>query len=1159
MMMGEHMKRSAFVIIYSLLLCSSMYGQSGWNLVSSGTTRHLYDLEKVSIFNNTFVIVGEGGVMLSSVDGGITWDSIASGIATTIRSVQFPFPDTAYACGDSGMILRSNDGGRSWNRMDSPTSANLSRLVFPSGRIVPNSRTAWIAGDSGIVLRTTNRGGPWTKLRSPGVATFRSLFFSNFINLWLTGDSGKIYRSSNVGSSWTLISGAPATTQFHAISFVSRDSGWAVGSEGTIVRINQSSSGEATLRLQESPVRSTLRACAFYRDGTGYAVGDSGVIIKTTDFGNRWDRLESGTQATLHDVYFVNKNTVLAIGENGTILRTVSGGKYEPVFVAENPRFDFGSVEIGTTRSVRIEITNGGIAPLNISDIQSTVAQFSASPTTAVIPPESSMTFTISFTPAWDSLISGKMRFIDGTFPESHEVVVTGSGAHRNVAPPWRWIGSPAGGNSITDGEFIAPGVMVMVGEEGLIRKTRDRGLNWKNDRNAGGKHSTLLAVECFDSLNAIAVGEYGAVVVTEDGGEHWESRESGTTAVLTDISYIDRDNVMAVGWYYLGDRAYFTPGAGIMIRSSDGGRSWMKVWQGSERTYSEEDIVSVSRVDFFDASFGIVTGGRRSYQKIPVALRTTDGGLHWEEHQMDDEGEVHAIKCIGGERAVAASTEGLYLSTDGGRAWSLIRGNDFRSLSFARGGMIGMAAGLGGGLVRTTDGGSRWNAVHVASETSFPVVMVEDEDNAIVVKTIFLAEGIPRRYLKNELFSTSDGGITWQSLSLGKSLGSVQGISFRSREQGIIAGYGGTLSVTSDGGKSWDYPLEGSLLEAAGVSLSSVDYADNFNVTVVGANGTILRSSDGGARWSTLAAPTEKDFFDIRYFDSQVGYMVGTSGTVFMTTNGGGTWTDRSLRTSSDLMKIEVHSRLSATAVGNYGLIIKTTDGGMSWEVQRDGGRERINGVWFTDSARGFAVGEKGLILKTIDGGNHWTAHATGSAATLRSIAFVDERVGMIVGEDVILESSDGGETWRGTVGGTGSLFGITIVDSGMAIAAGTYGLVRWEKGTALTVEDGWRVLPNAFALSQNYPNPFNPNTTIRFRLPGGATGESLVRRVELKIFDVLGREVATLVDEEMGAGEYSATWDGHAATGQAPSGVYIYRLTAGEFVATSKMVLVK
>jgi len=95
--------------------------------------------------------------------------------------------------------------------------------------------------------------------------------------------------------------------------------------------------------------------------------------------------------------------------------------------------------------------------------------------------------------------------------------------------------------------------------------------------------------------------------------------------------------------------------------------------------------------------------------------------------------------------------------------------------------------------------------------------------------------------------------------------------------------------------------------------------------------------------------------------------------------------------------------------------------------------------------------------------------------------------------------------------------------------------------------------VPPDAFLLAQNYPNPFNPVTVIRYDL-------SVKARVRIKIFNVLGQRVATLVDREQSAGSYTTTWNGLTQTGRAaPAGVYLYRLEAGDRVETKKMLLLK
>ena len=105
----------------------------------------------------------------------------------------------------------------------------------------------------------------------------------------------------------------------------------------------------------------------------------------------------------------------------------------------------------------------------------------------------------------------------------------------------------------------------------------------------------------------------------------------------------------------------------------------------------------------------------------------------------------------------------------------------------------------------------------------------------------------------------------------------------------------------------------------------------------------------------------------------------------------------------------------------------------------------------------------------------------------------------------------------------------------------------VTWSISGAVGVEDEGQI-PTQYSLSQNYPNPFNPSTTIHFSVPSSEF-------VTLKVFDVLGNEVATLINEEKPAGVYEVNFSALQFT----SGVYFYTLNAGSFVETKKMILMK
>jgi hypothetical protein len=231
-------------------------------------------------------------------------------------------------------------------------------------------------------------------------------------------------------------------------------------------------------------------------------------------------------------------------------------------------------------------------------------------------------------------------------------------------------------------------------------------------------------------------------------------------------------------------------------------------------------------------------------------------------------------------------------------------------------------------------------------------------------------------------------------------------------------------------------------------------------------------------------------------------------------------------------------------------GTILKTADGGATWAPLTSGTTNWLFGIMFFDLNLGWAVGFNGTILKTANGGTTWTPQASGTTNRLLAVHFVSPELGWAVGyAGTIIRTNDGGATWQAQESGvTTNLWGVHFLDAQTGWAAGWTGTIVHTTNGGTTFVESFDRRPDEFALHQNYPNPFNPTTHISYEVP-------TLGFVSLKVFDLLGKEVATLVAEAKQPGRYSVQFDATTV----PSGAYVYRLTAGSFAESKRMMVLR
>ena len=430
-----------------------------------------------------------------------------------------------------------------------------------------------------------------------------------------------------------------------------------------------------------------------------------------------------------------------------------------------------------------------------------------------------------------------------------------------------------------------------------------------------------------------------------------------------------------------------------------------------------------------------------------------------------------------------------------------------------------------------------------------------------------------------------------------------LNSVYFVDDNNGFIVGDNGTFLKTTDAGENWIYRSTGTNENLRSVHFLNTDIG--FAVGKYNDTSWVIKTTDGGENWIPQAVNPTYPFLGIRtiqFIDSNTGWTAGWQTStgfphpvLYKTTDGGSNWINKTLPflpQISYLNSLHFTDSNNGWVVGGADYdstgvlpILKTTDGGDSWIDQTMhlfNGDGELTSVFLINDTTGFVVGWLSsqvsgtyCLFKTTDGGANWIQKAlpVNFMSLLHSIYFIDGNTGWTVGGSSassfagILRTTNGGEEWMEQ--GNDPLIilnDLFFIDENNGWTVGDSGLILYtvNGGVSFVEENKIDELPTEYYLSHNYPNPFNPSTKIKFTVPSAASDYNQ-SKVTLKVFDVLGNEVATLVDEYKPAGRYEVEFNASkisssvSAKGGYPSGVYFYQLQAGNFVETKKMLLLK
>ena len=716
----------------------------------------------------------------------------------------------------------------------------------------------------------------------------------------------------------------------------------------------------------------------------------------------------------------------------------------------------------------------------------------------------------------------------------------------------WYWKNPQPTGNNLYSIKFVDENNGWIVGATGTVMRTINGGIIWEMQPSI--TENNLSSVFFINQNIGWAAGENGTIIKTTNGGLNWISQNSGTAYKISSIFFVDKNNGWAVGGnvlynpadspYYVGvilnttdggsnwitndnpdyfasfNAVYFkdinngyviTSPAGDVLETSDGGKNWSSYLQKQ----NESGIfLAFSSIYFLDDNTGWVVGQRKAI------IKTEDGGKSWQVKMSSNSSDVNLNSVFFINKNIgwaAANNATIIYTTDGGTSWQdqesgLEKNSDININSiYFKNENLGWAVSNNGVILITTNGGINWlNNKNATNQVNGKIKFIGDTGFA------FGKDGV--------VFKTEDNGSTWK-IFVHDPLWMFGDDYFIDDLNGWFTNVGnyakekGGTYKTTDGGITWRCQTDVETYYATGIY-----FIDKNIGNLIGLENRIFHTTDGGVTWIRIPINDipQVNFRSISFFDKSNGIVVGQANfvqsyadAIGITTDGGESW-NFTYEKGDGLRSIFMVDSTSAWVTGED--IRKTTDKGRTWISKYKG--DYINSVSFADNNNGYAIGNSGLMLYTSDGGNNWTKLNQMTSNDLNYITFSKTGIGWISASNTVLTTE------------ANNINSDTL-------------LTNYPAKDSIIVDSS---ITTNYYLYQCYPNPFNSFTTIKYSL-------QKEEQVIIKVYDLLGREVVTLVNGYKKAGKYSKIFDASKLS----SGLYFYRMIAGNFSETKKMILLK
>ncbi|MCK9211829.1 MAG: T9SS type A sorting domain-containing protein [Ignavibacteriaceae bacterium] len=704
-----------------------------------------------------------------------------------------------------------------------------------------------------------------------------------------------------------------------------------------------------------------------------------------------------------------------------------------------------------------------------------------------------------------------------------------------------QWIQTNGPVGSVTSLAFDG-GNLYTCSSENFINTTSDSGSTWRSLNSSVAQTGTVVG----NIGSRVLMYSTGKIYYSDNNGLTWNSGASKINQYEYYQFYADADTVYFVG-------------RGATYKSTNRGVDW-KVYLESMTLLMRSMITNNKTIfmGYAEKGIGSSTNGGLTWTKL-------DSGIVWESANYKP---ILSLCTIGSTTfCLAGGGYGkIYKLAAQSSVWQPVNNAPFSSsllITLASNGNT-LFVSSDKGVFRSTDEGANWEKL------SFTAPLPQFISFAFDGKKVYAGAILDNVYGHfGGVYFSNNLGDMWRIISQEATLSSVTGITSLSGNLYAVGIGKSSLSnfvKSTDKGKNWTSGTKPPIEMINGIVESSGDlfcYGTNSSGTV---GKGIQKSTDEGKTWIPSGLPVAnplinylvkagtKLFTGINYVSGPMNPMV------YASTDNSASWVKSANGIPNGVCGSNIVELNGKLFLGAQTKLYVSEDGGANWTVQQtnlaanvyyDGLRVCNNVLYNYD-----AYISPYKFYRSTDGVN-WTnitnTFSTDPNATVSSIVIKDSVMFAGTGSAGIFKSTDNGINWKAINEGIWMNYPNTprvFVGDDYLLAGGSSGLWRRQlTDFGITdVKEISNVVPEAFELSQNYPNPFNPSTVISWQLAVGSN-------VTLKVYDVLGKEVATLVNNELQAGTYSVNFNASNLS----SGIYFYALRAGNYAQTKKMILLR